>query len=273
MDDLWSNFYPILDLRIGKKDNFTGLIVKILFVSIGCEVFAFDHTIKRLPSTKNSGKIHWKPIGLGVENSEKLKTLGILIAENDHTNRIIQYLKVRGMTRGHSFRRGGVSSPWLSKGSHFWYHFKISIFGWLSLKSSWSPSENQFGRPTPPPPEKLLDRPLSNYESVNRKKVKIDWKIIDWSKKRENLLVTFHFNCISRHFFQIIFQNILYTSNDMDPIHFAAYIRCSLRITLQILYNRKIKLKLCGCETTFKKFKLKLSKISNFKIQIETLIG
>ncbi|XP_063729018.1 probable methyltransferase-like protein 24, partial [Symsagittifera roscoffensis] len=60
----------------------------------GCEVFAFDHTIKRLPSTKNSRKIHWKPIGLGVENSETLKTLGTLIAENDHTNRIIQYLKV-----------------------------------------------------------------------------------------------------------------------------------------------------------------------------------
>ncbi|XP_063725171.1 uncharacterized protein LOC134853150 [Symsagittifera roscoffensis] len=60
----------------------------------GCHVFAYDHTIKRLPYANNSHRIHWKPIGLGVQNGEKLKTLGTLIDKNGHTNRTINYLKV-----------------------------------------------------------------------------------------------------------------------------------------------------------------------------------
>ena len=81
-------------LKFAKKDRLLLFLNKTLFFFAGCHVFAYDHTIKRLPYANNSHRIHWKPIGLGVQNGEKLKTLGTLIDKNGHTNRTINYLKV-----------------------------------------------------------------------------------------------------------------------------------------------------------------------------------
>ena len=56
----------------------------------GCKIFAYDHTINA-PATRGKNIKYFKT-GLGF--GENLKPLSQLIAENEHQNTVIDYLKV-----------------------------------------------------------------------------------------------------------------------------------------------------------------------------------
>ena len=110
-------------------------------VSVGCKVFAYDHTIKSLPKSENSGRINWKPVGLGLENSGKLKTLGTLIAENGDTNRTIQYLKV-SLFKEFYLQLIFTSTFYIFSFNTIW-HLLLSTFDFLLSNQSYDVSLNK----------------------------------------------------------------------------------------------------------------------------------
>ena len=57
---------------------------------IGCQIFAYDHTIDA--PTRRGQNIRYFKTGVGF--GENLKPLSQIIAENDHRNTGIDYLKV-----------------------------------------------------------------------------------------------------------------------------------------------------------------------------------
>ena len=65
----------------------------------GCEIFAYDHTIKAPP--RRGKNIKYFKTGLGTGSSQ-LKTLNDLITQNNHTADIIEYLKVINIAPLHS---------------------------------------------------------------------------------------------------------------------------------------------------------------------------
>ena len=58
---------------------------------LGCQIFAYDHTINNVPSRRGEQIFYFKT-GMGF--GENLKSLSTLIAENKHKNDTIDYLKV-----------------------------------------------------------------------------------------------------------------------------------------------------------------------------------
>ena len=65
--------------------------VEIFSIFWGCEIYAYDHTIKAPP--RRGKNIKYFETGLGTGSSQ-LKTLKDLITQNNHTADIIEYLKV-----------------------------------------------------------------------------------------------------------------------------------------------------------------------------------
>ena len=61
----------------------------ILFCA-GCQIFAYDHTISA--PDRRGQNIHYFKTGLGF--GEHLKPLSQIIADNNHKNTVIDYLKV-----------------------------------------------------------------------------------------------------------------------------------------------------------------------------------
>jgi hypothetical protein len=76
--------------------------MSIIYILLGCEVHAYDHTIPGRPSTKYNN-IHYKRLGIGTTNNGLLKTLDYLIGENGHTTSVINYLKVSKKLTIHMF--------------------------------------------------------------------------------------------------------------------------------------------------------------------------
>ena len=58
---------------------------------LGCQIFAYDHTINNVPSRRGEQIFYFKT---GIGFGENLKSLSTLIAENKHKNDTIDYLKV-----------------------------------------------------------------------------------------------------------------------------------------------------------------------------------
>ena len=75
-----------LVFQIHKKKH-----VEIFSIFWGCEIYAYDHTIKAPP--RRGKNIKYFKTGLGIGSSQ-LKTLKDLITQNNHTADIIEYLKV-----------------------------------------------------------------------------------------------------------------------------------------------------------------------------------
>ena len=63
----------------------------INYVTAGCEIFAYDHTVNH--SATRGARIKFSKTGLG-RGPVYLKTLELLIRENGHLNIPIEYLKV-----------------------------------------------------------------------------------------------------------------------------------------------------------------------------------
>ena len=57
----------------------------------GCKIYAYDHTIKGVPSRRGQ-QIHYFKTGIGF--GPNLKPLSQIIEENNHKNSTIEYLKV-----------------------------------------------------------------------------------------------------------------------------------------------------------------------------------
>merc|ERR1712141_132609 len=77
--------------------------------SVGCTVFAYDHTIDA--SLKRGKNIKFSKTGLGV--GENLKRLETIIEENNHATTAIEYLKID--IEWAEFQTGGFSD-WFSSG-------------------------------------------------------------------------------------------------------------------------------------------------------------
>ena len=56
-------------------------------------MYAHDHTIGKIPSTKHKN-IHFLKLGIGISNNNALRTLQSLLMENGHSRKVINYLKV-----------------------------------------------------------------------------------------------------------------------------------------------------------------------------------
>ena len=56
-------------------------------------MYAHDQTIDKFPDT-NHTNIHFFKVGIGAANKNYTKTLNNIIRDNNHKNRIINYLKV-----------------------------------------------------------------------------------------------------------------------------------------------------------------------------------
>ena len=56
-------------------------------------MYAHDHTIGKIPSTKYKN-IHFLKLGIGISNNNALRTLQSLLMENGHSRKVINYLKV-----------------------------------------------------------------------------------------------------------------------------------------------------------------------------------
>ena len=63
----------------------------MMLKSKGCQIFAYDHTINAPP--RRGQNIQYFKTGVGF--GENLKPLSQIIAENDHKNTGIDYLKVK----------------------------------------------------------------------------------------------------------------------------------------------------------------------------------
>ena len=63
----------------------------INYVTAGCEIFAYDHTVNH--SATRGARIKFSKTGLG-RGPVYLKTLELLLRENGHLNIPIEYLKV-----------------------------------------------------------------------------------------------------------------------------------------------------------------------------------
>ena len=83
-----------LVFQIHKKKH-----VEIFSIFWGCEIYAYDHTIKAPP--RRGKNIKYFKTGLGIGSSQ-LKTLKDLITQNNHTADIIEYLKVINVAPLHS---------------------------------------------------------------------------------------------------------------------------------------------------------------------------
>ena len=59
----------------------------------GCDVYAYDHTVQEFPKTKYKN-VHFVKLGIGVSNTNELKTLDTLLRDNGHRDSTINYLKV-----------------------------------------------------------------------------------------------------------------------------------------------------------------------------------
>merc|ERR1719327_2612922 len=57
----------------------------------GCKIYAYDHTIKGVPSRRGQ-QIHYFKTGIGF--GPNLKPLSQIIEENNHKNSTIEYLKI-----------------------------------------------------------------------------------------------------------------------------------------------------------------------------------
>ena len=69
--------------------------------TLGCEIHAYDHTVK-FPATRGQNT-HFHKTGLGI--GSHLETLEALIKENNHTDHDIEYLKID--IEGGEFLQGG----------------------------------------------------------------------------------------------------------------------------------------------------------------------
>ena len=83
-----------LVFQIHKKKH-----VEIFSIFWGCEIYAYDHTIKAPP--RRGKNIKYFKTGLGTGSSQ-LKTLKDLITQNNHTADVIEYLKVINIAPLHS---------------------------------------------------------------------------------------------------------------------------------------------------------------------------
>merc|ERR1712241_668001 len=77
---------------------------------LGCKIFAYDHTINA-PATRGQNIKYFKT-GLGL--GENLKPLSQLIAENEHQNTVIDYLKID--IEEYEFSEGGFQD-WIKSGA------------------------------------------------------------------------------------------------------------------------------------------------------------
>ena len=92
--------------------------VEIFSIFWGCEIYAYDHTIKAPP--RRGKNIKYFNTGLGTGSSQ-LKTLKDLITQNNHTADIIEYLKVINIAPLHSCLLRLLTSGNLKK-LFFCYH-------------------------------------------------------------------------------------------------------------------------------------------------------
>jgi len=77
----------------------------------GCQIHAYDHTIKDMPS-KRGQQIHYSKTGIGF--GPNLKSLSQLIEENNHKDETIEYLKID--VEGTEFTDGGFKD-WIQSGA------------------------------------------------------------------------------------------------------------------------------------------------------------
>ena len=81
--------------------KFKIFLLKHYNFALGCEVFAYDHTVNYFPPTKHTN-LHFIKTGIGNTNTmafsggerRKVRTLDTLLRENGHTGKVISYLKV-----------------------------------------------------------------------------------------------------------------------------------------------------------------------------------
>jgi len=78
---------------------------------LGCQIFAYDHTINNVPSRRGEQIFYFKT-GMGF--GENLKSLSTLIAENKHKNDTIDYLKID--IEGTELSDGGFKD-WIESGA------------------------------------------------------------------------------------------------------------------------------------------------------------
>ena len=98
LDSIIDEGKPCLIYSFGIRDDWT---FEDTMDTLGCEIHAYDHTVK-FPATRGQNT-HFHKTGLGI--GSHLETLEALIKGNNHTDHVIEYLKID--IEGGEFLQGG----------------------------------------------------------------------------------------------------------------------------------------------------------------------